>query len=233
MLDTLILGLETPLTIGIAVIAFIIVIWAQVRVNGSFNKFKTVKNSKGISGFEVARTILDKYGLHDVHVVETEGVLSDHYDPKRKVVRLSRDIFHGETIAGAAVAAHEVGHAIQDHTGYTFLKIRAFLFPIVNLVTYVGYIMMIISLFSGLTGYLMFGIVLIGATLLFQLVTLPVEFDASKRANAELQKLNLVSPAEVSMCKKMLDAAAFTYVAGVISSILNLLRLIIMAQNRD
>lgn len=233
MLDTLLLGLETPLTIGIAVIGFIIVIWAQIKVNGAYNKYKTVKNSKGLSGFEVARAILDKHGLHDIHVVETEGVLSDHYDPGRKVVRLSSEIFHGDTIAGAAVAAHEVGHAIQDHVGYSFMRIRAFLFPIVNFVTYVGYFVMIISLFSGVTGYLMVGIVLILATLVFQLVTLPVEFDASRRANEELQKLNLVSSSEAGMCKQMLNAAAFTYVASVISAILSLIRLIIMTQNRD
>lgn len=226
-------GYETVLTMLLSIVGFVIILWAQFTINGSYKKYKKQKMSKGISGQEVARAILDSNGLTDIHIVETKGELSDHYDPSRKVVRLSKEIFHGDTIAAAAVAAHECGHAIQDKEDYIFMKIRSMLVPVVNLVTYLGYIVAFISLFAGVTGYLKISIIMILAALLFQLVTLPVEFDASKRANEELLKLNLVSSEEVIHTKKMLRAAALTYVASFISSLLNLLRLVIMLNDRD
>lgn len=226
-------GYESGLTILLSIVGFIIILWAQTTINSSYKKYKKVKTTKGLSGQEVARAILDSNGLSDIYIVETNGELSDHYDPHRKVIRLSKEIFHGDTIAAAAVAAHECGHAIQDKQGYVFMKIRSMLVPVVNLVTYIGYGVAFISLFAGATGYLKVSIVIILAALLFQLVTLPVEFDASKRANAELLKLNLVSSDEVVHTKKMLNAAALTYVASFISSLLNLLRLVIMLNDRD
>jgi len=226
-------GYETWFTVILSIVGFIIILWAQTTVNGSYKKYKKVKTTKGLSGQEIARAILDSNGLKDIYVVETKGELSDHYDPSRKVVRLSKEIFHGDTIAAAAVAAHECGHAVQDKEGYIFMKIRSFLVPVVNLVTYIGYIVAFISIFAGATGYLKVSILIILAALLFQLVTLPVEFDASKRANEELLKLNLVSSEEVVQTKSMLRAAALTYVASFISSLLNLLRLVIMLNDRD
>lgn len=226
-------GYETWTTVILSIIGFIIILWAQTTINGSYKKYKTKKTTKGLSGQEVARAILDSNGLNDIYIVETKGELSDHYDPSRKVIRLSKEIFHGDTIAAAAVAAHECGHAIQDKQGYVFMKIRSMLVPVVNLVTYIGYIVAFISIFAGATGYLKVSIIIILAALLFQLVTLPVEFDASKRANEELLKLNLVSSDEVVHTKKMLKAAALTYVASFISSLLNLLRLVIMLNDRD
>lgn len=226
-------GYENGLTILLSIIGFIIVIYAQSRVTSSYSKYRKVKANSGMSGQEVARKILDNNGLNDIHIVEVKGELSDHYDPKRKVLRLSSDIYHNDSIASVSVAAHECGHAIQDKEGYTFMRIRGFLVPIVNFVTYAGYIIGIISLIGGATGYLKVTLLIILASILFQLVTLPVEFDASNRANAELLRLGIVDSGEQVHTKKMLGAAALTYVASVISSILNMLRILIMLGGRD
>lgn len=226
-------GLETPLTILLSVISMIVVIWAQSKVSGAYRKYRIIQNEKKMSGAEVARVILDANGLENIYIVETKGKLTDHYDPTRKVIRLSSAVFHGETIVAMSVAAHEVGHAIQDKEGYRMMRIRSSLVPFVNLVSYLGYFGIIISLFAGLTGYLMVSIVILLATLLFQLVTLPVEFDASKRAEKQLEILELATNEELPQSHDMLSAAAMTYVASLLSNILNLLRLVIMAQDRD
>lgn len=232
-MNYLTLGYENIITIAFAVIGFIIVLSAQLKINSAYAKSKVITCKKGISGQEVARMILDQNGLTDIHIVETKGTLTDHYDPSRKVVRLSTEIFHGTSIASISVAAHECGHAIQDKENYSFMRIRSALVPFVNLVSYLGYFSIIISLLAGITGYLMIGILILLATILFQLVTLPVEFDASKRAGIQLEQLGLVDLEEKEDVKNMLGAAAMTYVASLISSILNLLRLILMFQNRD
>ncbi len=233
MFDFMLLGLETGFTIFLAIIGFIIVLWAQAKVSGSYRKYSKVQSQKGLSGFEVARKILDKNGLTDVHIVETQGHLTDHYDPRRKVVRLSTDVFHGDSIASISVAAHEVGHAIQDKDGYVYMKIRAALVPIVNFVNVLGYFALAISIFAGITTYLKLGIILVLATLVFQLFTLPVEFNASNRAKQELETLGLVDNNELKMANSMLMAAAMTYVAGVISTLISLLRLVLMARDSE
>lgn len=227
------IGLETPLTMILFFIGIIIVTYAQVKINSSYNKYRKIKINKDITGQEAARMILDSNGLNNIYIVETKGELTDHYDPKRKVIKLSRSIFHDNKIASVAVAAHEVGHAIQDKEGYSFMRIRSFLVPVVNLVTYMGYIVAFISLLGGITGYLKISIIMILAALLFQLVTLPVEFDASRRAKEELVKLGIVDSEEIQGVDKMLSAAAFTYVASFISSLINLLRLVIMLKDND
>ncbi len=229
----MIYGLENILTLTLFIIGFIIVLYAQIKINSTYGKYKNIKLNKNITGQEVARMILDSNGMNNIHVVETQGELTDHYDPRRKVVRLSKQIFHDNAIASVAVAAHEVGHAIQDKENYIFMKIRSILVPIVNFITYIGYIVAFISLLAGITGYLKVSIIIILAALLFQLVTLPVEFDASKRGREQLVKLGVIDGSEEKGVKKMLDAAAFTYVASFISSLLNLLRLIIMLRDRD
>lgn len=228
----MIYGLEDILTLTLFGIGLIIVAYARVKVTSSYNKYKNIKLNTKISGQEIARKILDANGLKDIHIVKTTGDLTDHYDPKRKVIKLSSHIFDGETIAAASVAAHEVGHAIQDKEGYTFMKIRSFLVPFVNLVTYIGYIVAIISLIGGVTGYLKVSIIMILAAILFQLITLPVEFNASTRAKEELQKLGLVTNDEINGVSSMLGAAALTYVASFISSLINLFRLVIMLNRR-
>lgn len=229
----MIYGLETIFTLFLALLAFIIVIAAQAYLSSTYKKGKEKENSNKLSGCEVARKILDSNGLTDVYVVQTDGMLSDHYDPKRKVVRLSKDIFHGTSVAATAVAAHECGHAIQDKDNYTFMRIRSSLVPVVNLMTYIGYFVLLISLFAGITGYLKISIGLIVITLIFQLITLPVEFDASKRALSEINRLSLIAPGEKELSGKVLKAAALTYVASLISTVIDLLRLVIMLNDRD
>lgn len=229
----MIYGLETMLTLSLAVVSFLVVISAQIHVTSTYKESKRKKNSKGLSGCEVAREILDNNGLENIYVVEVEGELSDHYDPSRKVVRLSKDVFHGDSIAALAVAAHECGHALQDKDNYTLMRIRASLVPFVNFVTYLGYFGLIISLFAGVIGYLKLSIAVLLVVLLFQLVTLPIEFDASRRALKQIEKLSLAEKSEKEMTENMLKAAAMTYVASLISLVIDLLRLIFMLQDRE
>jgi Zn-dependent membrane protease YugP len=226
-------GLESGLTMILFFAALIITIYAQCKINSSYSKYKKKKASKNVTGLDVARQILDKNGLSNVYVVATNGELTDHYDPTRKVVKLSNDIYNGNTIAAISVAAHECGHAIQDKENYKFMRIRAALVPFVNLVSYLGYFGLIVSLFAGITGYLKLSLLTLVATCVFQLVTLPVEFDASKRAMKELEKLGLASPEDKKGVKSMLSAAAFTYVASLLSTLLNIMRIVIMLNDRD
>lgn len=206
----------------------------QLFVTSSYSKYKSIEKDDGITGYEVARKILDDNGLKDIYVVETKGNLTDHYDPKRKVVRLSTDIYKGNTIAATAVAAHEVGHALQDKDGYLYMRIRSIIFPVVNFATSVSYFIIFLGLLFESFNLVWVGIILVGAGLVFQLVTLPVEIDASKRAKELINKMNLATEAEQEGISKMLAAAASTYVAGVLSSALELLRLIlIFGNNRE
>lgn len=229
----MIYGLETVLTLCLAIGGFLIVLGAQLHLTSTYKESKKKKNINGLSGCEVARKILDSNGLEDIYVVEVAGELSDHYDPSRKVVRLSSEIFHGDSIASLAVAAHECGHALQDKDNYMLMRIRATLVPFVNFVTYLGYFGLIISLFAGVIGYLKLSIAVLIVVLLFQLITLPIEFDSSKRALQELEKLSLVEKKEREITENMLKAAAMTYVASLISLVLDLLRLVLMLQDRE
>lgn len=207
---------------------------AQFFVTSSYSKYKSIEKEDGITGYEVARKILDDNGLKDVYVVETKGNLTDHYDPKRKVVRLSTDIYKGNTIAATAVAAHECGHALQDKDGYLYMRIRSIIFPVVNFATSISYFIIFLGVLFESLDLVWIGIILVGAGLVFQLVTLPVEIDASKRAKELINKMNLATEAEQDGVSKMLTAAASTYVAGVLSSALELLRLIfIFGNNRE
>lgn len=226
-------GLETIGTILLSIIGFGAVLFAQFRINFSYSKYKMMTSKKGMSGCEVARQILDFNGLSNVHVVQVKGELSDHYDPNRKVVRLSSDIFNGTSIAAISVAAHECGHAIQDKENYTFMRIRSLLVPVVNFISYIGYFVSIFAVFMGAMGYLKVGIIVLLATIAFQLVTLPVEFDASKRAKVQIEKLGIADSSELNGVSSMLGAAAMTYVASLLSSLMNLLRLILMLSSRD
>ena len=211
----------------------IIPLLAQLKIQSSYNRYKRVENSKKKSGFEVAREILDKNGLEDIYIVEIKGELTDHYDPTKKVVRLSTDIFHGETIAAAAVAAHECGHAIQDKESYTFLKIRSDIYPVVNVATIISYYIILLGFLMQAFQLIYLGIALTCCGLLFQVVTLPVEFDASRRALEKLQDYKIVDNSEFDGAKEVLTAAALTYVAGVLASMLQIFRLIFAAKDRE
>ena len=211
----------------------IIPLLAQLKIQSSYNRYKRVENNKKKSGFEVAREILDKNGLEDIYIVEIKGELTDHYDPTKKVVRLSTDIFHGETIAAAAVAAHECGHAIQDKESYTFLKIRSAIYPVVNVATSISYYIILLGFLMQAFRLIYLGIALTCCGLLFQVVTLPVEFDASRRALEKLQDYKIVDNSEFAGAKEVLTAAALTYVAGVLASMLQIFRLIFAAKDRE
>ena len=176
---------------------------------------------------------MDNNGLRDVDVVETGGNLTDHYDPKRKVVRLSRSVYHGDSIASVAVACHECGHAIQDKNGYLFMRIRSSLVPIVNISSYAGYFAIMFGILASSFNLIWTGIILEMVILLFQIITLPVEFDASRRALVELEKYNFLNSDELEQGKVMLTSAALTYVAGVASTLLQILRLILLFGRRD
>lgn len=216
--------------IVIAIIAIPII--AQSFISFNYNKFKQIINKKELSGCEIARQILDENGLDKVHVVEVKGIMSDHYDPNRKVVRLSTEVFHGTTIASSAIAAHECGHAIQDKEGYSFMRFRSMIYPVVRISNYFSYIIIVIGLIMEAVNLFLLGIALVSLGLLFQLVTLPVEFNASARAKKELEKLKLVNKSEYEGVSKMLNSAAMTYVAGVISNILDLIRLLVIANDK-
>jgi len=231
-MNIFLLAYEDIITIGLFILSLIVVLGAQYMVKSSFRKFRTVKVKKGISGFEAARKILDANNLDKVHLVEVKGELSDHYDPKAKVVRLSTPIFHESTIAAVSVAAHEAGHAMQDHENYLPLKIRQIILPTTSFMSSIGYFIIFIGFMAAAFQIIMFGLILFSASLIFQLVTLPVEFDASKRANEQLLKLNIIEANEKPKVKKMLNAAALTYVAALVATILNILRLYLMSRNR-
>ncbi len=224
---------EMIIVYSLLIISAIIVTYAQTKINLSYGKYKKINSKGNLTGKDVARKILDSNNLADVKVKEVSGELTDHYDPRIKTVNLSSNIFNGTSIASISVAAHECGHAIQDKVGYTFMRIRAMLVPVVRLVSYLGYFSIVISLFAGITGYLKVGIIIEFATLLFHLVTLPVEFNASSRAKKELVRLHLIEDNEYNGVDGMLSAAANTYVASLLSNLLNLFRLLLILKNRD
>lgn len=216
----------------IPIIGILITLVAQIYVNNSYNKYKYQSLQKGNKGSYIARKILDKNNLTDIKVVETSGNLTDHYDPKNKVIKLSTDIYNGDTIAAASVAAHECGHAIQDKQGYVFLKIRSAIIPVVNFSTKIGYLVIMIGIIFGFTPLAFLGLILLLAILLFQIITLPVEFNASTRAKKQLLELNIIDEIELEDTKTMLNAAAFTYVASFITTLLQILRLALIAFGR-
>lgn len=217
------------LTLFILIIILPLIADIFVKINYSINLKK--ENSKGISGAEVARKILDKNGLSNIYVVATNGYLTDHYDPKRKVIRLSKDVYEGSSVSSMAIAAHECGHAIQDKEGYLFLKLRSLIFPIVNIATSISYYIILIGFIFEMLDLVYIGIVLTSLGLLFQIITLPVEFNASKRAGKEIDAMHLANSEEKSGIKKVLVSAALTYVAGVLTSALQILRLLLIANS--
>lgn len=206
---------------------------AQVSVKGSYSKYSKVENDKNLTGKEVARMILDKNGLNNVEIFETNGELTDYYDPRKKRVVLSSSIYKGTSISSASVAAHEVGHAIQDKEGYFFLRFRSFLVPIVNFTSHISSLFIIIGFAAEALNLIDIGIILLLVGLFFQLITLPVEFNASFRAKDQLKDIGLYSKKNINGTNSVLNAAAFTYVAGFLAEALQILRLILISRNRD
>ena len=215
-------------------IALLVPMLAQAYLSSTFNQYLRVRASSGLTGADVARRILDRNGLTDVHLTEVGGRLSDHYDPTRKTVRLSHDIYYGTSLAALAVAAHECGHAIQHANAYAPLQIRSAMFPIVNFANKFGYLAIVLGFIFGGSQFLLLGIILVGITVLFQLVTLPVEFNASARALNQLSEMNILySGEEKAGARKVLTAAALTYVAGAVVAVAELLRLIMIFNSRQ
>ena len=221
----------TDIILIVAIIA--VPLLAQLYIKRTYSKYMDYDNENKISGFEVARKILDANGLNNIDVVSTSGTLSDHYDPKRKVVRLSSDVFNGESISALAVAAHECGHAIQDKEAYALMRFRSLLVPAVNITTSLSYYVILIGFIFQILNLVYIGIAFTAMGLLFQLVTLPVEINASKRAGVQIRQLGLAGASDISGAKSVLTAAAMTYLAGVVASALQVLRLILMFSRRD
>lgn len=213
-------------------ISIIITLGAQIFVNASFSKYNKVQTYHKETGAQVARKILDRAGLDNVAVLETDGFLSDHYDPRKKAVFLSSSNYYGATVSAISVAAHECGHAIQHQDKYIFMNIRAALVPFVNISSYAGYFAIVLGCILGFLDLIWLGILAECVILLFQLVTLPVEFDASKRATTILGKDNYLTKKEISGSKTVLTAAALTYVASVATSLLEVVRLILIYGGR-
>jgi len=209
-------------------LVLIIPIYAQIKVKSTFNKYAKVSSTSGMSGAEVARKILNDNGLFNVAVEETRGYLSDHYDPRAKVVRLSSANYHGHSVAGTAVAAHEVGHAIQDAKDYGFLRFRHSLVPVANFSSNFSWIFILIGIFSQASGMLLVGIALLALGVLFQIVTLPVEFNASSRALTQMTTSGIINSNENVYAKRVLNAAALTYVAAAAVAVMELLRLVLI-----
>ena len=214
------------------IIGAIIVTLAQAGVMGSYKKYKEIDSRTRLKGKDVARKILDANGLEKVKVQEVNGELSDHYNPSDKTVNLSSDIYNGNSIASIAVAAHECGHAIQDKNGYFFLKFRHGLVPFANLCSQLGYIVIMIGIGAGIFNLSLVGILLLSVILLFHLVTLPVEFNASSRAKKQLKILNITNNGSDKGISRMLYAAGMTYVASLANNFLQIFRLILIALSK-
>lgn len=218
-------------TFIIIIPALIISAWAQMKVSSSFNKYSRIMSINGYTGAQVARMLLDSEGLYDVPIEEVGGKLSDHYDPRRRVMRLSRDVYYGTSVASIGVAAHETGHAIQHQRHYAPLQIRNAIVPVVNFSSNASWIIFLLGLFLGF-GYLVnIGIVLFIAVVFFQLITLPVEFDASNKALKVLEERNILYGDEIKGAKSVLSAAAMTYVAAALTAVLQLVRLIALSRD--
>ncbi|RYG73596.1 zinc metallopeptidase [Lentibacillus lipolyticus] len=206
----------------------IIPLWAQSKVKSTYKKYSKKATSSHMTGAEVARKILNDNGIFDVQVNETKGFLSDHYDPRKKTVNLSRDNFHGQSMAASAIAAHEVGHAIQDAEDYAFLRFRSTLAPAAAKGSNISFFLIFAGMIFGMGEMLLLGIIFFSAAVLFQLITLPVEFDASNRAMAQLVSTGIIRNNEERPTKKVLNAAALTYVAAALVAVAELVRFILI-----
>jgi Zn-dependent membrane protease YugP len=221
-----------PLYLLFALPGLLIGIWAQIKLSSAYGKYSQVNVESGMTGAEAAREILDQSGLTNVPVEEIPGRLSDHYDPAKRALFLSSDNFHGRTVAAVGVAAHESGHALQHQAAYGLFNMRMALVPVTQFASmaYMGIFFAGLVFRAYFSSFILIAVALFAVTTLFQLVTLPVEYDASRRAKEQLFRLGLVHESERAGVSKVLDAAALTYVAALVSSILTLLYYISLAR---
>lgn len=217
-------------TYFLVLIGAVITVIASWNVNSTFKKFSRTANMRGLAAQDVAATILRLSNITDVRIERVSGNLSDHYDPTKKVLRLSDSVYGQTSVAALGVAAHECGHAIQHHTHYAPLKLRSASVPMANIGSMLSWPLILLGIVLGFTGLAQVGVILFSFVVLFQLITLPVEFNASRRAMAVLESANLLQGQELTGARKVLSAAAMTYVAAVASSILQLLRLVLLTQ---
>ncbi len=220
-------------TLVILLPAIVLALWANSVVKSNYRKYKQVGNNIEMTGAEIAQHILQKNGIYDVPVVAVEGELTDHYEPHKREVRLSKDIYYGKTLSAIAIAAHEVGHALQHAQNYAPLKIRHSIFPVARLGSTAALPLFFIGFLFSTPMLMNIGIAFFAAALLFQLATLPVEFNASQRAFRELSDGFVIAPKEMAGVKKVLNAAAMTYVAGALMGLLQIIRLLVLRNMRD
>lgn len=212
---------------------FLLSIWAQSKVKGNFEKYSQVRNGAGLTGAQTSRLILDDEGLDAIPIEPVPGALTDHYDPRSKVLRLSEPVYGTPSVSAMAVAAHEAGHAIQQKVGYAPLKYRSAIVPMANIGSKFGFMLLLAGIVLGISGLSWVGVALFALSTVFALITLPVEFNASKRAKEELNKLGLTGPDDAAAVDKVLDAAAWTYVAAFLTSALSLLYWIRIANRQN
>lgn len=220
-------------TIFVMIAAFL-AMYAQMKVQKTYSRYKKIPNSRGMTGYQIAREMLDSEGLRDIQIYESKGVLSDHFHPGKRTIHLSSDVYHGTSIAALAIAAHECGHAIQHKEKYAPITLRNAILPIANIGQYLGWFAIFIGLAIRNTNIAWFGLFAMCGILLFQVVTLPVEFDASSRALSVL-RTGYLNESEYAGAKSMLSAAALTYVAAMISTLMSMLRifLVILGNSRN
>ncbi|MBN2339844.1 MAG: zinc metallopeptidase [Deltaproteobacteria bacterium] len=212
-----------PLYFIVMIPGFLLAGWASMKVKSTFAKYSRIRSSRGLTGAETARQILRSRGIHDVHVEEARGFLSDHYDPRSRTVRLSPQVYREPSVASMAVAAHEVGHALQHADGYAPLALRSAAIPLAQLGSYAPWIIMIGGFLLHMLELVYVGVALFAVTVVFQLITLPVEFNASSRAKDQLAQMGLVSNSDARGVSKVLSAAAMTYVAAAVTAVMTLL----------
>lgn len=219
-------------TYVLVIIAFFLTLFASMGVKSTFSKYNNVRSSRGITAASAARQILDANGLYNIRIEHVSGDLTDHYSPNENVIRLSDSTYNSTSVAAIGVAAHECGHAVQHQVGYVPIKIRNGIVPLVNVCNALSMPIFIIGLILGLGRLAMVGAILFGAVLVFQLVTLPTEINASRRAMKTLESMYLLEGDELTGARKTLTAAAMTYVAAVASTALQFLRLVLLANRR-
>lgn len=216
----------------LVIIGALLSAWASARVNSTFSKYSRVRSMTGMTGAEAARRILQSQGVYDVTIQSVRGSLTDHYNPANKTLNLSESVYGSASVAAIGVAAHECGHAIQDNVGYVPLRLRAAFVPVANFGSKLSWPLIVLGLIFGASSFIQVGIWMFVLALLFQVITLPVEFNASGRAIDLLDQLGILSEQEIPHTRKVLGAAALTYVAAVAASLLQLLRLLILFGGR-
>ena len=224
-----------PIALLFAIPGLILGIYAQLKLSAAYSHYSTVGILSGVSGAEAAREILNSAGLNDVPVSEVGGHLTDHYDPAKRALFLSENNYHGRSVAAVGVAAHEAGHALQHQAAYAPLELRMKLVPITNFASFAWMGIFVIGMLSGslFHKFMWIAVGIFAVITLFQIITLPVEFDASRRAKEQLLRIGIVSPVESPGVKKVLNAAALTYVAAMVGAVMQLLRLLLLARDRD